>query len=75
MKKMNKITRNNLITYVMVIVLYIIVQAMVMTGNLSSLMQGLLVPLCAYVILAVSLNLTVGILGEIGRAACRERVW
>lgn len=65
MKKMNKITRNNLITYVMVVALYIIVQAMIMTGNLSSLMQGLLVPLCAYVILAVSLNLTVGILGEL----------
>ncbi len=28
-------------------------------------MQGLLVPLCVYVILAVSLNLTVGILGEL----------
>ena len=51
MKKMNKVTRNNLITYVMVIVLYIIVQALIMSGSLSSLMQGLLVPLCAYVIL------------------------
>ena len=28
-------------------------------------MKGLLIPLCAYVILAVSLNLTVGILGEL----------
>ncbi len=28
-------------------------------------MEGLLVPLCVYVILAVSLNLTVGILGEL----------
>ena len=65
MKKMNKMTRNNLITYVMVIVLYLIVQALIMSGSLSSLMQGLLVPLCAYVILAVSLNLTVGILGEL----------
>ena len=65
MKKMNKITKSNLITYVMVIVIYIAAQAMVMTGNMSSLMQGLLVPLCAYVILAVSLNLTVGILGEL----------
>ena len=36
-----------------------------MTGNISSLLNGLLVPLCAYVILAVSLNLTVGILGEL----------
>ena len=35
------------------------------TGNISSLMKGLLVPLCVYVIMAVSLNLTVGILGEL----------
>ena len=32
---------------------------------MTSLMKGLLVPLCIYVILAVSLNLTVGILGEL----------
>ena len=32
---------------------------------MSSLMKGILVPLCIYVILAVSLNLTVGILGEL----------
>ncbi|MBP5624031.1 MAG: branched-chain amino acid ABC transporter permease [Lachnospiraceae bacterium] len=34
-------------------------------GLVSSLMTGLLVPLCAYIILAVSLNVTVGILGEL----------
>lgn len=65
MKKMNKTTKNNLITYLMVVVIYIVVQALVMSGSVSSLLQGLLVPLCAYVILAVSLNLTVGILGEL----------
>ncbi|XCP83977.1 branched-chain amino acid ABC transporter permease [Roseburia hominis] len=65
MKKMNKITRNNLITYLMVIGIYIVAQVLVMTGSISSLLKGLLVPLCAYVILAVSLNLTVGILGEL----------
>lgn len=65
MKKMSKTTKSNMITYLMVVVLFIVVQVMVTTGNLSSLLQGLLVPLCAYVILAVSLNLTVGILGEL----------
>ncbi len=64
-RKMSKITKSNFITYGMVVVAYIIVQIMVMSGNLSSLMQGLLVPLCIYVILAISLNLTVGILGEL----------
>ncbi|MCM1568278.1 MAG: branched-chain amino acid ABC transporter permease [Roseburia sp.] len=49
----------------MVILAYVILQIMIGTGNISSLMQGLLVPLCIYAILAVSLNLTVGILGEL----------
>lgn len=54
-----------MITYLMVIVIFLVVEILVFTGNVSSLLQGLLVPLCAYVILAVSLNLTVGILGEL----------
>lgn len=49
----------------MVVTAYVIVEILLKTGNLSSLLQGLLVPLCTYVILAVSLNLTVGILGEL----------
>ncbi|TCL58532.1 amino acid/amide ABC transporter membrane protein 2 (HAAT family) [Kineothrix alysoides] len=63
--KLNKITKNNFITYLMVLVLYIAVQLLLVTGNVSSLMEGLLVPLCIYVMLAISLNLTVGILGEL----------
>ena len=62
---MNKAFKNNLITYGMVLGVYIIVQILLATDNISSLMEGLLVPLCVYAILAVSLNLTVGILGEL----------
>lgn len=65
LKNMNKNTKSNMITYLMIIVAYAIVQIFVLTGNMSSLMEGLLVPVCTYVILAVSLNLTVGILGEL----------
>ena len=65
MKNMNKTTKQNMMTYAMVIVAYIVFQTLSVTGNLSSLMQGLLVPLCTYSILAVSLNLTVGVLGEL----------
>lgn len=67
MKKLkpDKYTKDNIITYGMIILVYIIVQILTGTGHISSLMQGLLVPLCVYVILAVSLNLTVGILGEL----------
>ena len=63
--KLDKNLKNSLITYGMVIVAYIVMQTLVMTDNLSSLMEGLLVPLCIYSIMAVSLNLTVGILGEL----------
>lgn len=63
--KINKTVKSNLITFGMVIGAYIIMQMLVAAGSLSSLMEGLLVPLCTYAILAVSLNLTVGILGEL----------
>lgn len=56
---------NNMITYAIVVVAYIVVQILMGIGHMSSLMKGLLVPFCIYVIMAVSLNLTVGILGEL----------
>ncbi len=65
MKKMNPTTKYNIITYAIVIIAYIFVTVLGATGHISSLMEGLLVPLCIYVILAVSLNLVVGILGEL----------
>lgn len=64
-KNMNKTTKSNMITYGMVIIAFVVMQTLVATGNVSSLIQGLLVPLCTYSILAVSLNLTVGVLGEL----------
>ncbi|MFV0529705.1 MAG: branched-chain amino acid ABC transporter permease [Lachnospiraceae bacterium] len=63
--KHNNQIRQNAITYGIVLLFFIIAQTLVLTGNLSSLMEGLLVPLCVYIILAVSLNLTVGIMGEL----------
>ena len=65
MRNLSKTTRSNLITYGMVIAAYIIVETFLRADMVSSLMEGLLVPLCVYVILAVSLNLTVGISGEL----------
>ena len=61
----NKAFKGNMVTYAMVIIAFIVVQIMVSTGNISSLLKGLLVPLCVYVVLAVSLNLVVGISGEL----------
>ncbi|MCI6139347.1 MAG: branched-chain amino acid ABC transporter permease [Clostridiaceae bacterium] len=64
-KAKRKLFINNMITYGVVIAAYIIMQALIGAGQVSSLMKGLLVPFCIYVIMAVSLNLTVGILGEL----------
>ncbi len=65
MKKLNKSTQKLLITISVIVVLYIIIGIMDGTGNLSSLMKGLLVPVCAYSLVAVGLNLCVGYLGEL----------
>ncbi len=67
MKKLNlnKNTKSNIITYGIVLAAFLVIQLMQATGSISSLLKGLLVPLCVYVILAVSLNLVVGILGEL----------
>ena len=63
--KVNKTIKNDMITYGMVILAYIVVQILISSGHVSSLIQGLLVPFCTYVIVAIALNLTVGILGEL----------
>lgn len=57
--------RSNLITYGMVILVYVIVEIFLNAGQVSSLIKGLLVPLTIYSIMAVSLNLVVGISGEL----------
>lgn len=56
---------NNMITLGMVATAWLIMEILMNTGHVSSLLKGLLVPFCIYVIMAVSLNLTVGILGEL----------
>ena len=67
MKKLhlNKASRVNFATYAMVIAAYAVLQLMGGTGVLSATMRGQLVPICAYVAMALSLNLTVGVLGEL----------
>ena len=62
---MDRTSRNDFGTYAMVIAAYIIVMILQSAGLLSNHMRGLLVPFCIYAIMAVSLNLVVGILGEL----------
>ncbi|WP_300277234.1 branched-chain amino acid ABC transporter permease [uncultured Subdoligranulum sp.] len=65
LKTMKRSTKSNLITFGIVIAFYIIIQLLSAADLLSNSFSGQLVPICAYVILAISLNLTVGILGEL----------
>ena len=64
-KTMDKTAKSNMITYLIVVVAFVVMQTLVSTGNISSLLKGLLVPICVYVIAAISLNLVVGISGEL----------
>ena len=56
---------DNALTYGIVIVAYLVLQLMSNAELLSSTLEGQLIPICAYVIMAVSLNLVVGISGEL----------
>ncbi len=64
-KKLLNIWKSNFTTYGLILIAYGILTYMQNAGSLSRLMKGMLVPLCVYAIAAVSLNLTVGVLGEL----------
>lgn len=64
-KKLSPYTKNSAISYGIVILGFIAVTLMNSAGMLSSSLQGQLVPICAYIVMAVSLNLVVGISGEL----------
>ena len=64
-KNISKTTRSNLVTFGIVIVFYLAVQLLSALGLLTNSFEGQLIPICAYVVMAVSLNLTVGFLGEL----------
>jgi len=67
MKKLlnNKTFYTNLMTYLVVIVGYAVMQLLSNLGFIGSAMKGQLIPICVYIVLAVSLNLVVGISGEL----------
>lgn len=67
MKKtlLNKDRKTNLVTYAVVIAAFVIMQTLSSQGKLGSAVTGYLVPVCCYIVLAVSLNLLVGVCGEL----------
>ena len=65
MKRTKKILVSNLITYGLVIAAFVVCQILIGNNMMSRSFKGQLVPICVYVVMAVSLNLTVGISGEL----------
>ena len=65
LKNLKSTTKVDFATYLGVIVVFVIVMVFQSLGLLSRSVSGMLVPICCYVTMAVSLNLTVGILGEL----------
>lgn len=49
--------------YAIVLLFFLVIQAL--SGSLSSSFTGQLVPICTYVVMAISLNLVVGVSGEL----------
>ena len=64
-KKLNGNQIKNASTYILVTVAFVVLQLLSTQGKLNSTTKGFLVPACAYIVLAVSLNLLVGICGEL----------
>ena len=62
---MRKTTKNNLITFAGTVVLCVTFGILNQAGILNSMTSGLLEPIGIYVIMAISLNLVVGVLGEL----------
>jgi len=55
----------SLVTYLLVIAAFIFLQSMIANKTISRSLKGQLVPICCWIVMAVSLNLVVGISGEL----------
>lgn len=65
LKNLKKTTKVDFATYIGVVVAFIIVSLLQSGGLLTRSISGMLVPICCYIVMAVSLNLVVGISGEL----------
>ena len=64
-RKPKKTTVIDFATYIGVILVFIVMNTLKNQGMLTRSLTGQLIPICCYIVMAVSLNLTVGILGEL----------
>lgn len=65
LKSLKKTTITDFATYIGVIIAFVVMLILKENGVLSRSLTGQLVPICCYIVMAISLNLTVGILGEL----------
>mgnify|MGYP002576585864 CR=1 FL=1 len=63
--QMKKSTKNSLFTYTLVIAAFVVVQALRMGPGVGAMLEGQLIPICAYIVMALALNLVVGVSGEL----------
>ena len=64
-KIFDKKHRSRTISYLIVIFAYIILELLLKTGSISSRFKSLLVPTTCYIVVAIALNMVVGISGEL----------
>lgn len=60
-----KKNRTSILTYAVVIIAFLVMQHLSNADVLTRSVKGYLIPICVYIVLAVSLNLVVGISGEL----------
>lgn len=64
-KSINKFTLTNIKSYGLVLIAFAILFPMQSSGLINNSISGQLVPICTYIVMAISLTLTVGFLGEL----------
>ncbi len=65
LKNLKKSTKVSFLNYGIVLVFFIVVTALANTGHLTNSFKGQLIPIVSYIIMALALNLVVGISGEL----------
>lgn len=65
LKNLNSFTLTNIKAYGLVVIAFAILFPLQSSGAISNSISGQLVPICTYIVMAISLNLTVGFLGEL----------
>lgn len=64
-KRLNKTLIKNSLTYILVAVAFLVLSFLSKQNIIGRQASGLLVPACCYIVMAISLNLVVGVLGDL----------